>query len=517
MSRSGGDDADVIIAGGGHNGLVAAAYLADAGLRVLLVEARNELGGAVASSRPFAGVDVSVSRFSYLVSLLPDVIRTDLGLDLELRARRIASYTPALDAAGVLIDRTAADRTRAAFAARTGDDRAYAAWQRLHADLRGFAEVVAPTLTQPLPERADLAVRVSPQVWEGLVERPIGEWIERVLDDDLLRGTVLTDALIGTDSWAHDPTLRQNRCLCYHVIGNGTGEWRVPVGGMGAVSDSLVQAATSRGVQVRAGCAVTAVRPARDGVSVDLADGSRLDAPWLLAGCAPAALAALLGRPAHRPEGCQLKVNLVLRRLPRFSSAVPAEDGFAGTLHLHQGYRRLAAAYEESKAGRLPDPLPVEVYCHSLTDATIVGEPGWHTLTMFGLHTPARRFADDPEGARRRAGELALRSLQDYLAEPLDDCLARDRDGNPCVEVMSPLDIEAAVGMPGGHIFHGDLSWPWRPDAGDDASPLTPAERWGVATADDRILLCGAGAQRGGGVSGIGGHNAAMALLEAVG
>ena len=93
-------------------------------------------------------------------------------------------------------------------------------------------------------------------------------------------------------------------------------------------------------------------------------------------------------------------------------------------------------------------------------------------------------------------------------------CLARDADGKPCVEVMTPLDVEAELGMPGGHIFHGDLSWPWLPDG---AQARTAAERWGVATADRGILLCGSGAVRGGAVSGLGGHNAAMAAVELVG
>jgi len=98
------------------------------------------------------------------------------------------------------------------------------------------------------------------------------------------------------------------------------------------------------------------------------------------------------------------------------------------------------------------------------------------------------------------------------LAEPIADVLATDAAGRPCIEVKTTLDLEHALRMPGGNIFHGPLSWPW---AEDDAPLATPAERWGVATAHPRILLCGSGAVRGGAVSGIGGHNAAMAVLEA--
>jgi phytoene dehydrogenase-like protein len=215
------------------------------------------------------------------------------------------------------------------------------------------------------------------------------------------------------------------------------------------------------------------------------------------------------------PEGSQIKINIVVRRLPRFRSGVDPEVGFAGSLHLGQGYRRLQEAYEEAIAGRIPDPMPCEVYCHSLTDPTILGaglqKSGHHTLTLFGMHTPARLFAADPAAARQRAKAAALRSLQRVLAEPLEDCLALDASGRPCIEVMTPLDIEAEVGMPGGHIFHGELSWPW---LADDAVADTPPDRWGVATRHPGILLCGSGAVRGGAVSGLGGHNAAQAVLE---
>ena len=164
----------------------------------------------------------------------------------------------------------------------------------------------------------------------------------------------------------------------------------------------------------------------------------------------------------------------------------------------------------------LPDPLPSEVYCHTLTDPSILGPDlraaGYQTLTLFGVHAPARLFRDDPDGMRDRARDAALRALQAVLAEPLEDCLAIDADGRPCVEVVTPVDLEAELRMPGGHIFHGDLAWPW---LADDVAPRTPAEAWGVATAHPGVLLCGSGAVRGGAVSGLGGHNAAMAVLAA--
>ncbi|MFN3340988.1 MAG: FAD-dependent oxidoreductase, partial [Dietzia sp.] len=163
--------------------------------------------------------------------------------------------------------------------------------------------------------------------------------------------------------------------------------------------------------------------------------------------------------------------------------------------------------------GRIPDVLPGEVYCHSLTDPSILGElagTGTHTLTYIGLHTPAGLFEHDAEQQRAVALERALASINRHLEEPIEDCVARDGNGRPCLEVKIPQDVEADLAMPGGHIFHGDLDWPWAPHR----SRLdTPAAQWGVATGVPGVLLCGSGARRGGAVSGIGGHNAAQAVL----
>ena len=505
---------DVLVVGGGHNGLVAAAYLALAGRRVVVLEARDRLGGAVAAASPFPGIDARLSRFAYLVSLLPNEIVEDLGLDLELRSRRVASYTPYGDG-GLLIEQPPGPATAASFAALAGDDE-QERWQALAAELHRLAAVVAPTLTEPLPRAGDVRAAVGADLWSAVVERPIGEWIEGALADDTVRGVIATDSVVGTFASTRDPSLRQNRCFLYHVIGNGTGEWLVPVGGMGQLTDELIKVATSAGAELRASTPVVAIQPDPDGgATAALADGSELQAPHLLAGCAPALLGGLLGEPYETPEGSQLKINLVLRRLPRLRAGIDPEVGFAGTLHLGEGYRRLQQAYEQATAGTIPDPMPCEVYCHTLTDPTILGDElrtaGWHTLTLFGLHTPARLFAGDPAGARERAKRAALRALQEALAEPLEDCLAADAKGRPCIEVMTPLDVEAELGMPGGHIFHGDLAWPW---LADDAVADTPARRWGVATSHPGVLLCGSGAVRGGAVSGLGGHNAAQAVLE---
>ncbi|MGH3253536.1 MAG: phytoene desaturase family protein, partial [Trebonia sp.] len=354
-----------------------------------------------------------------------------------------------------------------------------------------------------------------------LTERPLGEAIEKRFLDETVRGVVATDALIVTFARMDDPSLIQNRCFLYHLIGNGTGEWRVPVGGMGAVTDALAAAARAAGAELVVDTEVTAIRGGRGDAEIEVArDGEArtLRARFVLANVAPWVLAGLLGQErdqAAKPAGAQLKVNFLLDRLPRLASGADPRIAFAGTMHLGEDYPDLERAYAEAAAGKVPSRLPGEVYCHSLTDPSILGQvpDGTQTLTYFGLHLPATLFDDPATRASRKelAVERAIASLNEHLIESIESVVAHDADGRPCIEAKIPQDIEADLRMPGGHIFHGDLSWPW---AAETTALDDPAARWGVATGTDGILLCGAGARRGGAVSCLGGHNAAAAVLE---
>jgi phytoene dehydrogenase-like protein len=517
---------DVVVAGGGHNGLTAAAYLSRAGLSVLVLERLDHVGGAAISAQAFEGFPTRLSRYSYLVSLLPEQIRTDLGLDIELASRQTASYSPFLDgsrATGLLVETPEGEATASSFRAVTGSDEEYAAWQSFYTEVSDLARVVAPTLTSPLPTAAAIRSQVGASIWRDLVERPLGEAIEHRFGNDLVRGVVATDALIGTFASLGEENLIQNRCFLYHLIGNGTGEWRVPIGGMGAVTGAIAKAAYAGGAEVLTGATVTSISGGSVGEGAEVAwtdaSGSHtVTADFVLSGLAPYVLDDLIGRtpsPAVKPVGAQLKINMLLERLPRLRSGEDPKVAFAGTLHLGETYSELEKAYAEAAAGSVPSEMPGEVYCHSLTDPSILGDvpPGTQTLTYFGLHAPATLFEDPTTREERKAQavERAIASLDRHLLDPISSVVARTSDGAPCIEAKIPQEIEADLAMPGGHIFHGDLAWPWAPDTADLA---TPAARWGVATEIGTVLMCGSGAQRGGAVSGLGGHNAARAVLE---
>jgi phytoene dehydrogenase-like protein len=496
---------DVVIIGGGHNGLVAACYLAKAGKSVVILEKEESLGGATVSQQVFPEFQARLSRYSYLVSLLPQKIIDDLGLSFETLGRDVASYTLEVDG-GLFVSSDWNSQTQESFSALTGSDSEFSSWKTFYNEVLHFAQVVAPTMLEPLPTRSELRAAVSHPIWDALIEKPIGEVIEERFKNDLVRGVVLTDGLIGTFANAHD--FAANRCFLYHLVGNSTGEWRVPKGGMGHLVKELTNKATSLGVTFKTSAEVTEISSER---VVTCSDGRSYTGEYILANCAPQVLAKLMGTPAPKSlEGSQVKINMLLRKLPRLKSGVDPRQGFAGTFHFDERYSDLQKAYAQSAAGIVPDVIPAEMYCHTLTDTSILSPElvasGYQTLTLFGIHTPAALFDKDNEGTKKEITARLLRQLNRYLLDPIEECLAKNSDGTLCIEVKSPLDLEESISLPRGNIFHKDLSFPFREDG-------TPAS-WGVETSDPHIFLCGAGAVRGGGVSGIPGHNAAMALLE---
>ncbi|GAA4372117.1 FAD-dependent oxidoreductase [Nocardioides caricicola] len=422
---------DVVVVGGGHNGLVAAAYLAGAGLSTLVLERLARPGGAD------------------LVSPLPGAVVTDLGLDLPRGSRNPAC----------------------------GD---------LASDL---VRAVGPTLLQPLPLERDVRAQVDPDTWRDFVSTPLGVTLEARYADDAERGRVAAEALTGTFASLHDESLAANRGLLYRLLG-GTASTR-------GVAELLTQAAAGAGAELVTSAGVSSIRGGDDGAEVSWHDGMSqhtVGARFVLSNVAPWVLQILMGGdedPATKPEGAQLRIDLHLDRLPRLRSGADPEAAFAAGIVVGSGYAELASAYDEAAAGRMPSVLPGRLQGRG------------DTLTYLGTHTPARLFADDPQGAKDLAVARALATIDTQLAEPIADRVVH-------LEARTPQDIEHDLAMPGGHRFHGDLEWPWAPNR---ARLDTPAQQWGVQTDVGSVLVCGSGSRRGGGISGLGGHSAAHAVL----
>lgn len=503
---------DAIVIGSGHNGLVAACYLAKAGKKVLILEKNDYIGGATTSVKAFKGVDALLSRYSYLVALLPDQIIKDLELNFQTISRTVSSYTPYFDDEGdkgLLINRNFDSATSDSMEQLTGSLEEGVAWQNFYQSVMEFAEVIAPTMLQPLPTDVELQELVDPLTWIELVENTLAQTLHDNFYDDLVKGIVITDGLIGTFTSADNHAA--NKCFLYHLIGNGSGEWKVPKGGMGALVQELLRRCSELGVEMRTDTEVKSLKEFENLICVESTSGEIFEAKVALANCAPVTLEKISGIPAAEfLEGCQLKINMVLRELPKLKSGIDPKIAFAGTFHINESFFQLERAYEEAARGEIPSEIPAEMYCHTLTDDSILHpslvEKGYQTLTLFALHLPASLFDKNHDAVKQEVVNRILSGLNDYLERPIQECLAIDADGNPCIEVKTPQELETAIDLPRGNIFHGDLQFPWKSES--------DSRRWGVETPLRRVFLAGSGAVRGGGVSGIAGHNAAMAALE---
>src|SRR5881296_3065612 len=518
---------DVAILGAGHNGLVAASYLGRAGLSVLLLEKNDYIGGATTSQRIFPDYDACLSRYAYLVSLFPQKIIRDLSLNLELRRRATASFTPYVNHGyhgGLLLSNLDEELSRKSFVELTGSDAEFERLKKFYALPRKFAEQIWDSMLEPLVAKEEMARwfvdEIAREAWRSLVEEPLGNAIERYLQNDLVRGLVFTDAKIGVLTQPYDSSLVQNRCFLYHLIGNKTGEWKVPVGGMGAVAGELEQAARKAGAEILTNVDLRALGLTGKGRTIEFyKDGEKqtVEARYLLVNFGRNVLAKYIGQlyqPDATDEGSVFKINMLLQRLPKLkATGYTSKQAWCGTFHSDEGYEQMNASYDQACSGRLPNKTPCEVYCHTLTDDSILApelrEKGFHTMTLFGLDAPWSLFARDNRTLRKEAEKKFLASMNQWLEEPLEDCLAVAHDGTLCIESKSPVDIEDSLGMFHGNIFHDAPTWPF-------ATTKAQAGTWGVETQYEKVLFCGSSALRGGAVSGIPGHNAARKVLEMI-
>ena len=522
---------DAVVVGAGHNGLTAAAYLARAGRAVLVLERRGQLGGACTLETPFTDQRFVVSPCAYLVGLLHPLVVDELGL--RRRGYRVQPVDPHLwcpfddGTALTLWDDPA--RTAASVAeVAPGDVEGYLAYEalfgRLRRALRGDYTEGTDTWLGPSPTRAELEERLGhdPELVEILFHAPIADVIERHVSDERLRTALHGQGIIGTFAGPREPGTAAVHAL--HSLGTlegRPGAWGYVEGGMGRVSLALAEAATEAGAVIVTGVPVAARVPGGGGPGVDplavvleggeviRADAvvSNADPKRTLALCqagggdVPDGFAAFADKvAAWRSESPVVKINCALARLPAFTAAArPGYDGpspYRAMVTISTGTDATQAACEAARRGE-PAPAWCELYFQTAYDGS-VAPPGAHTMSVFAQYAPYHLDNGDWDGRRDDIADLVVAEIARF-APDVAGCIVER-------QVLGPPDVEARIGLTGGHIFQGECL----PDQMWD-------RRFGPATPVPGLYLCGAGTHPGGSVIAANGRNAARAVLAAGG
>ena len=531
---------DAVIIGGGHNGLVCAAYLAKAGRKVCVLERRHVLGGCAATEELWPGYRVSTA--AYVISLFQTQIIRELRLKeygLKILPRTPSSFTPLPDGRSLTMGPDAALNQREIGKFSPKDAEAYPRYEAL---LEHIAATLEPTLSEaapdplPLPEGwrkiglgkklrdgkkvlkmynamkalgADLPAAV--EILTGAA-RPI---LERWFETEVLKATLATDAIIGAFTSISSPGSAY--VLLHHVMGEAGGSrgvWGYVEGGMGRLSDAIASACEDMGVEIRREAAVNSIQTDAHGTcGVGLEDGSQLAARCVASSVdahltfekmlAPDVLPGEFRDAIAKIDyaSASAKVNLALSEPPQFS-CLPS-NGVAphhhGTMHIGPSLDYLDRAYDDAKYGRPSNEPILEMTMASSVDQTIAPE-GKHILSMFVQYAPYNLAEGNWDDIKESFGDRCVEMLARYAPNIANTIEHR--------QVLSPLDLERTFGITGGNIMQGAMSphqlYCFRPVAGwaDHRTPVPG------------LYLCGAASHPGGGVMGACGANAAQEILR---
>jgi phytoene dehydrogenase-like protein len=512
LSELAARDWDAIVVGGGHNGLTAAAYLARAGKSVLVLERREQLGGACTLEQPFPDSRYLVSPCAYVVGLLDGSVIEEL--DLRRHGYHVVvadpnSWTPFADGTSfaefVDEEMTIAHMRENGFS--EADIRGSIAYEemfdRARRLLRGGA--LGDTWKRASPSRAEIEELLGDDELISVVfEEPIADTIDRYVSDPRLKDALFGQGVIAAYAGPRDPGTASVHLMHSQGDLEGRGpEWGYVAGGMGRVSFAIAQAALEAGATIAAGVPVARIVP---GEGVELASGDRLRAPVVVSNADPKRNLAMLDPDAvpaayrqrlerWRVRSPVVKLNAGLSKLPTFTAAGGIEPHRA-MISIQHG---LDAAQEAFEACRLGEPRIgfCELYFQTAYDPS-VAPPGRHTMSAFCQYAPYKLAEGDWEGRRAEIGGLILEAIAAY-APGIHECVEH-------VQVLGPPDIEAGIGLTGGQIFGGEAM----PDQMWD-------RRLTWRTPIDGFYLCGAATHPAGSVIALNGRNAAMAALEDLG
>ena len=525
-----GETWDAVIVGGGHNGLVCAAYLARGGLRVLVLERRPVLGGASVTEETFPGFKISTA--AYLCSLLQERIIRELDLPrygYYVYPKDPAYFAPFPDGSHFLMWQDLQETCKEIAKFSRKDAETYPRYETYVEGLARFAEtmllVTPPNLVGS--GASDLG-KLGKFGWQFLRMRDdervgqiriftqsVADFLDRWFESDQLKVSLATDGVIGT--FAGPRSAGTAYILLHHVMGQVNGHrglWGFVRGGMGAVSEAIAGAARSAGAMTRTAADVDHIR-VKDGRAegVVLKDGEEIRAQAVASNADPTrTFLGLLGEKdldarfleqvkQIRMSGCSMKINLALDGLPSFK-ALPGTRPMPHhktTIHICPDVDYVERAFDDAKYG-VPSRRPLLEITIPTTYDDSIAPPGKHIMNIFLQYTPYH-LRDRPwDGVRESYADRVMDLVEEYAPGFKD--LVRFR------QVLSPVDLEATFGLTGGNIFHGDMS-------ADQLFFLRPVPGWArYRTPIRNLYLCGSGTHPGGGVMGAPGYNAAREILH---
>ena len=518
---------DAIIIGGGHNGLVAGAYLAKAGKRVLILERRHLVGGAAVTEEIFPGFRYSVC--SYVVSLFrPEIIRE---LDLPSHGMEIlpldCTFNP-LPNGDYLFRGSDPEETRREISRHSpADAEAYAEYGRV---MMQMARFVKPVLAMEPPDPTSLRpgqwlpwIRMGKRfqdlepdhrfIHAKMMTMSAVDFLENWFESDVMKAALSVSGIIGTFLGVRSPGTAY--VLLHHYMGEIDGSfrsWGLARGGNGAISEAVAAAARKFGAEIRTEAPVASINVHNGtAVGVTLENGEEIPARMVASGVDPHLTFLKLLDPGHldsefregigkfRYRGSSGKVNLALDRVPRFRSLPEAGPHLRGAISIAPSVDYLDRAYDEAKYGNFSSRPFLDIVIPSLTDQT-VAPPGKHVMSIFVQYAPYHLREGNWDDRREEFGDTVIDTLEEYAPGIRKSILHR--------QVLTPLDMERDFGLTEGNIFHGELSR----EQLLFQRPLIGYSRY--RTPIRNLYLCGSGAHPGGGVMGAPGRLAAHRILK---